>query len=289
VPDGDVVIRTEPIVWSPSEPFEAALTPLRPAPPPILAQVDLQVAVEKVLDALPDGQLRYRITLRNDGLDDAAAVSLAITLSDDLAPLDWSCAESGGASCSLQVLSQLTANLSLPVGASAEIVLDVSEAVAGGAKSVSASLASDGESVIELNDADNADTSSDAIEDDDGDGLTNDIDDCDRTPVTELGSINSAGCGPSERDSDSDGVSDAEDAFPEDPTETADSDGDGLGDNRERELGTLPDNPDTDGDGFSDFDEVDAESDPLSAAEVPAATGLNIILIKAAIDDGRGG
>jgi hypothetical protein len=32
---------------------------------------------------------------------------------------------------------------------------------------------------------------------------------------------------------------------------------------------------------------VEAESDPLSAAEIPAATGLNIILIKAAIDSGE--
>ncbi|MEQ9104896.1 MAG: hypothetical protein RIE53_09365 [Rhodothermales bacterium] len=55
-----------------------------------------------------------------------------------------------------------------------------------------------------------------------------------------------------EPDADSDGVSDANDAFPNDPTETADSDGDGLGDNYETANGLDPNNPDSDGDGIPD-------------------------------------
>ncbi len=121
-------------------------------------------------------------------------------------------------------------------------------------------------------------------EDDDRDGIINADDQCPATPASDIGTVNNQGCAPTEIDSDNDGVNDALDAFPDDPAETTDTDGDGLGDNREAELGTLPDNPDTDGDGFSDFDEVEAETDPLSASDVPAANGLNIILIKAAMD-----
>jgi hypothetical protein len=121
-------------------------------------------------------------------------------------------------------------------------------------------------------------------EDDDGDGIRNGADQCPETPVSEIGTINAQGCAPTEIDSDNDGVNDAFDAFPADPSETVDTDGDGLGDNREIELGTRPDNPDTDGDGFTDLEEVEAESDPLSADDIPASNGLNIPLIKAAID-----
>jgi hypothetical protein len=53
-------------------------------------------------------------------------------------------------------------------------------------------------------------------------------------------------------DRDGDGVPDAFDAFPDDPTETADSDGDGVGDNAD----VFPDDPteseDLDGDGVGD-------------------------------------
>ena len=60
---------------------------------------------------------------------------------------------------------------------------------------------------------------------------------CDNTPSTET--ANDSGCGPSQRDSDGDGVTDDQDAFPDDPTETADSDGDGVGDNAD----AYPDDP----------------------------------------------
>ena len=52
---------------------------------------------------------------------------------------------------------------------------------------------------------------------------------------------------PSDTDTDGDGVSNAEDAFPYDPTETTDLDGDGIGDNADL---------DDDGDGYND--DVDA-------------------------------
>ncbi len=66
------------------------------------------------------------------------------------------------------------------------------------------------------------------------------------------------------KDSDEDGVGDNADAFPEDPNETADSDEDGLGDNAEENLGTDPNNVDSDGDGLKDGDEVVEGTDPTN-------------------------
>ncbi|MFK7829357.1 MAG: hypothetical protein AB8B57_06220 [Congregibacter sp.] len=128
------------------------------------------------------------------------------------------------------------------------------------------------------------DLSLSALDDEDADGLSNQEDDCDTTPAAEVAAINPQGCGPSERDGDNDGVNDRDDLFPDDPLDFADTDGDGLGDNREAQLGTDPRLADTDGDGFTDFDELEAETDPLSPADVPPPSGLNIILLKAAID-----
>ena len=80
--------------------------------------------------------------------------------------------------------------------------------------------------------------------DSDGDGLGDNADQCDSTPTGEIGDINTAGCGTSERDTDGDGVNDNLDAFPNDPNETLDSDGDGYGDNEEISEGTDPNDPD---------------------------------------------
>ena len=80
-------------------------------------------------------------------------------------------------------------------------------------------------------------------------------------------------------DSDSDGVPDSLDAFPNDRTETADNDGDGTGDNADLDddndglpdsdevrRGTNPLVADTDGDGLSDGTEVNTHgSNPLLA------------------------
>ncbi|MEM8490787.1 MAG: Ig-like domain-containing protein [Pseudomonadota bacterium] len=81
------------------------------------------------------------------------------------------------------------------------------------------------------------------VPDSDGDGIIDGRDSCDSTPGSEIGVIDSNGCGPSERDSDSDGVNDSLDAFPDDPNEQFDSDGDGFGDNEEADAGTDPNDP----------------------------------------------
>lgn len=67
------------------------------------------------------------------------------------------------------------------------------------------------------------------------------------------------------RDTDGDGLSDAEEARAgSDPT-TADSDGDGASDGDERRAGTDPRSPDSDGDGVSDGDEAELGTDPREA------------------------
>jgi len=66
------------------------------------------------------------------------------------------------------------------------------------------------------------------------------------------------------KDSDEDGVGDNSDAFPDDPNENADSDGDGLGDNAEEAGGTDPANSDSDGDGVEDGDELENGTDPTN-------------------------
>lgn len=77
-------------------------------------------------------------------------------------------------------------------------------------------------------------------------------------------------------DSDGDGVEDAFDGFPDDPTrwedtdrdgiadsEDPDIDGDGLSNNAERTLGTFPYKADSDGDGQDDSAEVAAGTNPV--------------------------
>ncbi len=63
------------------------------------------------------------------------------------------------------------------------------------------------------------------------------------------------------RDRDGDGTLDADDAFPDDKSESQDSDKDGIGDNAD---------PDDDNDGWPDADELRLGSDPLSATSQPA-------------------
>lgn len=67
----------------------------------------------------------------------------------------------------------------------------------------------------------------------------------------------------SEMDTDGDGVSDAEDAFPSDPSESADTDLDGVGDNAD----IFPNDPtetiDTDGDGIGNNADTDDDNDGI--------------------------
>lgn len=99
--------------------------------------------------------------------------------------------------------------------------------------------------------------------DDDNDGFTNDIDDCD--DIAGTSSIGSTGC----PDSDGDGWQDSDDSHPNDVTEWNDTDFDGFGDNlddcetvfgnsTEGLIGCI----DTDGDGWAD-ERDDFIDDPL--------------------------
>lgn len=66
------------------------------------------------------------------------------------------------------------------------------------------------------------------------------------------------------RDSDGDGIPDAQELEEGTNPNNPDSDGDGVPDNEERELGTDPLNPDSDGDGIPDGEERELGTDPLN-------------------------
>lgn len=86
----------------------------------------------------------------------------------------------------------------------------------------------------------------------DGDGVSNDSDQCPDTPLDEIADSN--GCSASQLDSDNDGVLDIDDAFPNDPSEWIDTDSDGIGNNADT---------DDDGDGVSDTE----DAFPLDSSE----------------------
>ncbi len=109
----------------------------------------------------------------------------------------------------------------------------------------------DGDGVGDNSDAFPADASE--TTDTDGDGLGNNSDD----------------------DDDGDGVNDMSDAFPLNADEQLDSDGDGIGNNADL---------DDDGDSFTDVEEWAEGTNPLDPDDYPQVGGLNIMLIKAAID-----
>ena len=107
-------------------------------------------------------------------------------------------------------------------------------------------------------------TITDVNEDLDNDGIANDSDSCPDTPTGE--SVDTNGCSDSQKDSDGDGVNDAEDAFPNDANEATDSDGDGMGDNAD----AFPNDPneasDSDGDGMGDNSDA-FPNDPNEATD----------------------
>ena len=94
-----------------------------------------------------------------------------------------------------------------------------------------------------------------------------------------------------EIDSDDDGVSDEEDAFPDDPAASVDTDEDGMPDDwnagaSEIQISesSLTLDEDDDNDGFTDEEEADAGTDPKSAASIPSSSGLSIALIAAVLN-----
>lgn len=81
--------------------------------------------------------------------------------------------------------------------------------------------------------------------DSDEDGVGNKADECESTPVGEA--VDANGCSASQRDTDHDGLTDAQEA----------------------ELGTDPAKADTDGDGYSDRTEVEEGTNPLDPGSYP--------------------
>ncbi len=96
--------------------------------------------------------------------------------------------------------------------------------------------------------------------DDDGDGVSNDQD---AFPLDPSESVDTDGDGTgnnADTDDDNDGVLDAQDAFPLNASESVDTDSDGIGNNADA---------DDDGDGSSDAAETAAGSNPLNSASTP--------------------
>ncbi|MDC3357494.1 thrombospondin type 3 repeat-containing protein [Pseudomonadales bacterium] len=92
-----------------------------------------------------------------------------------------------------------------------------------------------------------------SLSDGDEDGVTNDLDNCQDVANANQADLDQDGKGDvCDADIDGDGVSNEDDVFPKDPTETQDSDNDGVGDARD----AFDDDPnefeDTDGDGVGD-------------------------------------
>ncbi len=77
---------------------------------------------------------------------------------------------------------------------------------------------------------------------------------------------------PATIDSDGDGVPDAQDDFPDDPSETTDTDGDGVGDNADAFPNDPSETTDTDGDGVGD----NADAFPDDASETTDSDGDGI-------------
>ena len=69
-------------------------------------------------------------------------------------------------------------------------------------------------------------------------------------------------------DDDSDGVADAEDAFPLDPSEWADADGDLIGDNQDADDDANGIGDDRNGNGIEDWQELDFDGDGIDRAKV---------------------
>jgi gliding motility-associated-like protein len=163
----------------------------------------------------------------------------------------------------------------------------------------------------------------DVDEDSDGDGIDNNLDNCPSTANANQADTDGDGVGDlcdncavisnsnqldtdgdgignvCDEDDDNDGVTDTDDTFPLDASESTDTDGDGIGDNADTDddndgvldtvdncvytpnadqldtdadgIGNVCDTDD-DGDGFSDADEISCGTDPLLAVSKPLDT-----------------
>jgi len=114
------------------------------------------------------------------------------------------------------------------------------------------------------------------ISDADGDGVEDEIDNCESVINSGQSDLDSDNVGDvCDDDIDGDGVENDSDDFPEDAAETTDSDGDGVGDNEDAfdfdatesedfDLDGIGDNTDDDDDedGFSDLVEIEAGTNP---------------------------
>jgi hypothetical protein len=100
---------------------------------------------------------------------------------------------------------------------------------------------------------DPVDTDGPCGNDRDGDGLTNAYE------------LTTSHTDPDDRDTDDDGLNDADEVFRGTNPNQVDTDGDGLGDGAEVFIGTNPKKVDTDGDHLNDGDEVSRGTDPKKA------------------------
>ncbi len=133
--------------------------------------------------------------------------------------------------------------------------------------------------------------------DSDGDGI---IDSEDAFPLDATETVDTDGDGTgnnADTDDDGDGVEDTNDAFPLDTTEAVDTDGDGIGNNADSDddgdgmsdayetengfnpLDSSDADGDADGDGYSNLEEYEAETDPQNANDFPVDTCHKIVIL----------
>jgi hypothetical protein len=149
-------------------------------------------------------------------------------------------------------------------------------------------------------------------DDSDGDGVTDNDDNCISSPNSEQTDFDEDGIGDAcDDDDDDDGIADENDAFPFDVNESLDTDGDGVGNNSDTDddgdgvadtqdvfpldaaesLDTdgdgIGNNADTDddGDGYSDQHELEMGSDQLSSSDMPRSGGLSPLLLRVISQD----